>query len=88
MFTQHPSRTLSYVVFEVTPTDDDMLALDKRVAEVGAQLAATEELKSFVRATRKRQIADTHVSAPQPWEAEAKAMLATAPYAHRLKTTH
>ena len=39
---------MSYVVFEVTPTDDDMLALEKSVAEVGAQFAATEELKSFV----------------------------------------
>ena len=65
MFKQTPSRTLSYVVFEVTPTDDDMLALEKSVAEVGAQFAATEELKSFVRANRNGKIADTYVSAAQ-----------------------
>ena len=31
MFKQTPSRTLSYVVFEVSPTDDDLLALEKSV---------------------------------------------------------
>lgn len=76
MFKQTPSRTLSYVVFEVTPTDDDMLALEKSVAEVGAQFAATEELKSFVRANRNGKIADTYVSAAQLSEDEAKALLA------------
>ena len=59
------TTALSYVVFEVTPTDDDMLALEKSVAEVGAQFAATEELKSFVRANRNGKIADTYVSAAQ-----------------------
>lgn len=59
MFKQTPSRALSYVVFEVSPTDDDMLALEKSVAEVGAQFAATEELKSFVRANRNGKIAET-----------------------------
>ena len=49
MFKQTPSRALSYVVFEVSPTDDDMLALEKSVAEVGAQFAATEELDVYKR---------------------------------------
>ena len=30
-FKQTPSRTISYVVFEVSPTDDDLLALEKSV---------------------------------------------------------
>ena len=85
MFKQTPSRTLSYVVFEVTPTDDDMLALEKSVAEVGAQFAATEELKSFVRANRNGKIADTYVSAAQLSEDEAKALLAGETYGPVLK---
>lgn len=85
MFKQTPSRTLSYVVFEVTPTDDDMLALEKSVAEVGAQFAATEELKLFVRANRNGKIADTYVSAAQLSEDEAKALLAGETYGPVLK---
>ena len=85
MFKQTPSRTLSYVVFEVSPTDDDMLALEKSVAEVGAQFAATEELKSFVRANRNGKIADNYVSAKQLSEEEAKALLDGATYGPVLK---
>ena len=85
MFKQTPSRVLSYVVFEVSPTDDDMLALEKSVAEVGAQFAATEELKSFVRANRNGKIADNYVSAKQLSEEEAKALLDGATYGPVLK---
>ena len=85
MFKQTPSRALSYVVFEVSPTDDDMLALEKSVAEVGAQFAATEELKSFVRANRNGKIADSYVSAAQLSEDEAKALLAGETYGPVLK---
>lgn len=85
MFKQTPSRALSYVVFEVAPTDDDMLALEKSVAEVGAQFAATEELKSFVRANRNGKIADNYVSAKQLSEEEAKALLDGATYGPVLK---
>ena len=85
MFKQTPSRALSYVVFEVSPTDNDMLALEKSVAEVGAQFAATEELKSFVRANRNGKIADNYVSAKQLSEEEAKALLDGATYGPVLK---
>ena len=85
MFKQTPSRALSYVVFEVSPTDDDMLALEKSVAEVGAQFAATEELKAFVRANRNGKIADNYVSAKQLSEEEAKALLDGATYGPVLK---
>lgn len=85
MFKQTPSRALSYVLFEVSPTDDDMLALEKSVAEVGAQFAATEELKSFVRANRNGKIADNYVSAKQLSEEEAKALLDGATYGPVLK---
>lgn len=85
MFKQTPSRALSYVVFEVSPTDDDMLALEKSVAEVGAQFAATEELKSFVRANRNGKIADNYVSAKQLSEEEAKALFDGATYGPVLK---
>ena len=47
LFRQLPSRTISYVVFEVAPTDDDLLNLEKKVTEVGKEFAVTEDLKSL-----------------------------------------
>ena len=84
-FRQTPSRTLSYVVFEVAPTDDDMLALEKQVKEVGAEFATTGELKSFVRANRNGEISDRYVSAAQLSEEEAEALKAGKTYGPVLK---
>lgn len=85
MFRQAPSRTLSYVVFEVAPTDDDMLALENKVKEVGAEFAATDELKSFVRKDRNGRIAEGYVSAAQLTDEEAAALMAGETYGPVLK---
>lgn len=74
-FKQTPSRTISYVVFEVAPTEDDLLALEKNVMEVGREFAAAEEVKTFVRANRNGKIADGYVSAAQLSDEEAKALM-------------
>ena len=58
MFKQSPSRMLSYVVFEVNATDDDMLNLDKEVRAVGEKFDAAEDVKLFVRQDRHGEIAD------------------------------
>lgn len=79
-YKQLPSRSLSYVVFEVEPTDDDLLALENSVHEVGAQFAATAELKSFVRANRHGHIAENYVSAAQLTDEEAAALMAGKTY--------
>ncbi|MDE6623913.1 MAG: SurA N-terminal domain-containing protein [Alistipes sp.] len=84
-FKQIPNRTLSYVVFEVAPTDDDLLELEKSVAAVGADFAATEELRSFVRANRNGSIADRYVSAAQLSDDEAEALMAGKTYGPVLK---
>ena len=83
MFKQSPSRTISYVVFEVAPTDDDLLALEKR--EVGREFAAAGEVKSFVRGNRNGKIADSFVSAAQLPDEEAKALMAGEMYGPVLK---
>lgn len=85
LFRQTPSRTISYVVFEVAPTDDDLLKLEKTVMEVGKEFASTEELKSFVRTNRNGGIADNFVSAAQLPEDEAEALTAGKPYGPVLK---
>ena len=74
-FKQTPSRTLSYVVFEVSPTDDDLLALEKKAAEVGREFAAAEDVKAFVRANRNGRIAESYVTAAQLTDEEGKALM-------------
>lgn len=85
MYRQTPARTLSYVLFEVTPTEDDMLALERKAAEVGEQFAATTELKSFVRANRNGRIDEQYVSVKQLPEDEAEALAAGKTYGPVLK---
>lgn len=85
LYKQTPSRSLSYVIFEVTPTDDDMLALEQKVREVGDGFVATDELKSFVRANRNGKIADNYVSAAQLTDEEQKPLIAGEAYGPVLK---
>ncbi|MDE6070469.1 MAG: SurA N-terminal domain-containing protein, partial [Alistipes sp.] len=84
-FRQTPSRSLSYVVFEVEPTDDDLLALEHSVRELGARFAVAEPLKSFVRADRRGRIAENYVSAAQLTDEEAAALMAGKTYGPVLK---
>ncbi len=85
LYKQTPSRSVSYVVFEVAPTDDDMLALEKKVQEIGARFAETDALKTFVRADRNGRIADNYVAAAQLTDEEAKALMAGETYGPVLK---
>ena len=65
--------------------DDDLLALEKSVTEVGREFAAAEEVKTFVRANRNGKIADSYVSAAQLSDEEAKALMAGEMYGPVLK---
>lgn len=85
MFKQQPSLALSYVVFEVAPTEADMQALERTVTEVGNEFATTTELKSFVRNNRNGKIADSYVSAAQLTAEEAAALMAGNTYGPVLK---
>lgn len=84
-FKQRPSRTISYVVFDVAATDDDMLALEQTVTAVGSEFAASTDLKSFVRGNRNGQISDRYVSAAQLAEDEVAALMAGNQYGPVLK---
>ncbi len=85
MFKQTPSRTISYVVFAVDPTDADLKALEETATEVGGEFAATSEVKSFVRANRNGKVADNYVSKAQLSDEEAEALMADKMYGPVLK---
>jgi len=84
-FKKSPTRTFSYVVFEVEPTDDDLLALENKVQEVGGEFAAAENPKAYVRANRNGHAAENYVSAAQLTDAEVEALFKDKTYGPVLK---
>ena len=76
MFEQQPSRTMSYVVFDVEATAEDMAAIENEVKGVAAEFAATTDVKSFVRQNRHGSIDDRYVSKDELSKAEVSALMA------------
>ncbi len=85
LFKQLPSRNLSYVVFEVAPTEADELAISREAESVGAEFAATEDVKTFTRSNRNGSIADNFVAAAQLTELEREALMADKTFGPVLK---
>lgn len=84
-YKQLPSRKLSYVVFEVSPTDADLETLEKDVRMVGEEFANAEDLKAYTRGNRFGTIAQNYVSAAQLTSEEAAALMAGKTYGPVLK---
>ncbi len=86
LFKQNPSRTISYVLFEVNPTEADELAISREAEKVGEEFAATTEVKSFTRANRNGRVAENFVSAAQLTAEEREALKEDKMYGPVLKT--
>ena len=84
-FKQLPNRTISYVVFDVDATSDDMLAIEKEVAEVGAGFAEAEDVRGFVRQNRHGSVSDRYLKVEQLPEDEAAALADGKQYGPELK---
>ncbi len=84
-FRQTPNRTVSYVLFEVAPTEDDLLAIEKKAGEVAAEFAEVEDIRAFVRADVHGALTDNYLSAAQLPADEAEALMAGKMYGPVLK---
>lgn len=84
-FKQTPSISLSYVVFNVDPTDDDMLAIENEARATGADFAATEDVKGFARANRYGSITPNYLSSLQLPSDEVDALMNGQLYGPELK---
>ncbi len=84
-YKQLPNRQISYVVFEVSPTEGDMAALEQEVKMVSEEFAATEDVKAFARENRNGSIAEAYVNASQLTAEEAEALMAGKMYGPVLK---
>lgn len=76
MFEQQPSRTMSYVLFEVEATPEDMTAIENEVKGVAAEFAEAEDIKAFVRQNRHGSIDDRYVSKDELSTVESAALMA------------
>lgn len=63
-YKKNPHNTISYVVFDVNPTEADMVAVEKKAIALGEEFAAAEDIRAFVR-KNMGTIADSYVSAAQ-----------------------
>lgn len=84
-YKQKPNRTISYVVFDVAATDDDMLAIERQVNEANEEFSVTEDLKGYVRKNRNASIGDRYLSPAQMTDEEAEALTAGRQYGPVLK---
>ncbi len=66
-FKKLPTRSISYVVFDVEPTEEDLLAIESAAREMGAKFAEqpVSDISRFIRTERKGEVATTFVSVGQ-----------------------
>ena len=84
-YKQLPQRNISYVVFEVNPSDADMQALEEKARTTGDAFAAADDVKAFVRADRNGRIDERYLSAAQLADDEAPALTAGEMFGPSLK---
>ena len=84
MYEQQPSRTMSYVLFEVEATPEDMTAIENEVKGVAAEFAVADDVKAFVRQNRHGSIDDRYVNKDELSSAESAALMAGKTYGPEL----
>ena len=62
MFKQTPSRSVSYVVFEVEPTENDRLAAANEVEKMTAEFAATDEPMIYAKSKSRQTVDEAYYS--------------------------
>ena len=65
-----PHRAITYVVFDVEPTENDMLEIEKKATTMGEEFAAAEDVRAFVR-KNMGNVGVSYQSAAQLSEEEA-----------------
>ncbi len=49
LYKKLPNRSLSYVVFDVAPTQEDMQAIEEKAKSLGEEFAAADDARAFIR---------------------------------------
>ncbi len=85
LYKQLPNRTISYVVFDVEATSDDMLAIEQEVNKANETFSTAADLKAYARENRRAQVADRYLALKQFSDEEAEALAAGKQYGPVLK---
>lgn len=75
-YKQQPSRSISYVLFEVDPTQEDMEALETEFRALADEFHDAEDVKGFVRQNRRGVVETAFVGREQLSNDEAEALMA------------
>lgn len=84
-YKQTPFRTISYVTFDIEPTDADKKAIEEEVKIAGAEFAKAKDVKAYSRDNRHASIADVYVTAKSLASDEAKALAAGRTFGPKLQ---
>jgi peptidyl-prolyl cis-trans isomerase D len=64
-YKQTPYRTISYVEYEVVPTEEDKAAVEAEAKAAAEQFAVVADIKEYSRENRHASIAQTYITAAQ-----------------------
>ena len=73
-YKQTPYRTISYVEYEVVPTDEDKAAVEAEAKAAAEQFAVVADIKEYSRENRHTSIAQTYITAAQMTAEEKDAL--------------
>lgn len=73
-YKQTPYRTISYVEYEVVPTDEDKVAVEAEAKAAAEQFAVVADIKEYSRENRHASIAQTYITAAQMTAEEKDAL--------------
>ena len=73
-YKQTPYRTISYVEYEVVPTEEDKAAVEAEAKAAAEQFAVVEDVKNYSRENRHASIAQTYITAAQMTAEEKEAL--------------
>ncbi len=84
LYKQTPYRSISYVTFEVEPTEEDRLAVENEAKAAAAEFGDAKDIRAYVRDNRHASVARNYVTAAQLSADEAKALNAGKMYGPEL----
>ena len=73
-YKQTPYRTISYVEYEVVPTEEDKAAVEAEAKAAAEQFAVVADIKEYSRENRHASIAQTYITAAQMTAEEKDAL--------------
>ncbi len=79
-YKRQPTRSLSYVEFNLSPSQEDMASVERSAMSLGAQFSEAGDIRSFIRENRSGSVASNYVSEAGLPSAASSALVAGEQY--------